>query len=329
MKKFLIFIIMIAPLIFGCNKENGSNKIVEIVIFSPMDHKSLSSEIAGFKEGLSDYNWKDGDNINFIELNADGNWNDIGQILETAYSKKPDLVFVVTTPAAQIAAELCRKYNVPTIYGAVTDPVESDIVESLESSEIPITGVTDRYPTRKQCDFFASFFKNPQEEKAIVLYTTLEKNSQILSEETEKFMNELGINTERVEIEDINNLENRIESFIQDYSIVIVNGDNTIVEKISIVSDICRKYKIPLFAGDPLSIEAGAVGALGPDYFLMGKFASEKANRVLLGEFAGDISSSGPDKFIKVINTRISKEINFHIPVDVWLNSSEWQSYTE
>ena len=326
MYKVMSIFVVLLFLFLGCSNETQVKEVKNIVIFSPLVHKSLNSEIAGFKEGLKDKNWKDGDNVNYIDLNAGGNWEEIGRMLETAYSEQPDLVFVVTTPAAQTAAKLCKKYNVPTIYGAVTDPVVSGIVKTLEKSEFPITGVTDRYPTKEQSEFFVSFFNKPKNEKALILYTPSEKNSQILSSETEKYMNDFGIYSKRVVVEDINNLNKKLESIIDEFTIVIVNGDNTIIERIASVSNLCKRKKKPLFVGDPLSVKLGALGALGPDYYMMGKLASDKANRVLRGEFTGDILSSNPVKFSKVVNTKFASEIDFIIPVSVWGGSSEWES---
>lgn len=328
--KNIIFFILVTILFLSCNNSSIKNKNVrKIITFSPMIHQSLNSEIDGFKEGLRTNGWKDGENITIEDVNASGNWNEISRMLETIYSNSPDLVFVVSTPAAQVAAKYCKQYSVPTIYGAVTDPIVSDIVESLDKSKIPITGVTDRYPTRSQCEFFSAFFPNGRQENGLILYSPNEKNSQILSTETEKFMNEFNVKSERLVIENINDLSQKIENVINKYTFIIVNGDNAIIERISSVSNLCTKYKKPLFVGDPLSVKFGAIGSLGPDYFLMGKDAADKANRILRGEFAGNISSSNPTKFKKVVNSSIAEKIGFRIPQKVWLSNTIWESINE
>ena len=328
MKNPTLFLIVIL-LLFSCNNQSSNKNPLRIVTFSPMIHQSLNSEIDGFKEGLRINGWKDGENLVIEDVNASGSWNEISRMLETIYSNSPDLVFVVSTPAAQAAAKYCKQYSVPTIYGAVTDPVISDIVESLDSSKIPITGVTDRYPTRSQSEFFSLFFKNGSKEKGLILYSPNEKNSQILSSETEQYMNEFGVQSERLVIENINDLTQKLENVINKYTFVIVNGDNAIIERISSVSSLCSKYKKPLFVGDPLSVKFGAIGSLGPDYFLMGEDAADKANRILKGEYAGSISGSNPTKFKKVVNSEIAYKIGFTIPQKVWLSNSMWESVNE
>jgi putative tryptophan/tyrosine transport system substrate-binding protein len=322
MKKTFLFFVMVA-LTIGCQTPK---KHYKVAIFSPMVHQSLVSMINGFKEGMREHGWQDGINIDFIDVNASGNWNEMPRMLEGIYDEKPDLVFVVTTPAAEQASKLCRKSKIPTIYGAVTDPLSSNIIDSFEKSEFPITGVTDRYPTKDQSEFFASFFKDIKSTTCAILYTPSEKNSQILSAETEKYLNEIGVHSERVAVENVKDLDKKVENIITSYSAIIVNGDNTIVDRLSVVANLCRKNAKPLFVGDPLSVGNGAIGSLGPDYFSMGKDASQKADLVLKGSFAGIIANSNPTKFTRVINTKVANEIGFKIPLKVWEASNQWQS---
>src|SRR5690242_6273365 len=114
----------------GCKSSheksvNPGSKQYTVAIFSPLYHTSLNDEITGFKMGLSEKGYKEGTNLKFISYNANGDFSKMSQLIESIYTQKPDLLFVVTTPAATEAAKLCTKYQISTVYGAVTDPVNA------------------------------------------------------------------------------------------------------------------------------------------------------------------------------------------------------------
>jgi putative ABC transport system substrate-binding protein len=328
----IIAIIAVTTLCSCTNSQQSSNvkptanKILRIAIFSPLYHASLTSEITGFKVGLSDKGYREGQNVKFLDHNGNGEFNKMVQLIESIYAERPDLLFVVTTPAATEAANLCKKYKIPTIYGAVTDPVKAKIVDSMEASSLPITGVSDRYPVKQQSEFYSLFFKNKQNEKAAILYTPGEENSQILSSETNQYLKECGIASERIAISTTQELAPILETIMNKYSFIIVNGDNAIIEKISVVSNLCNKHKKPLFVGDPMSVKQGALAALGPDYYSMGIDAANKAVRIIEGEDAGKIPSSFPKSFEYAVNVDIANKYGFNIPSTVWQKSKIWKT---
>ena len=325
--RFCFVLTLFVLIILGCKQNsNIPQSQIKIGVFSPLYHPSLDAEIQGFREGLRNNGYNEGLNLDIEYVNGGGEFDKLDQLLETLYSKKKQLIFVVTTPAASRSALFCKKYGTPTVYGAVTDPVSAKIVESMDSSTYPICGVSDRYPVGAQCDFFSLFFKVPSKTKCAILFSPTEQNSQILSAQTDSIMKLKGFISERIMVHKIEELSNIVELEVKINDMIIVNGDNAIAEKMSLVSSICQKYKKPLFIGDPLNVTNGALAALGPNYYSMGIDAAAKAVRILKGEKAGSIPSTYPTSFDYAINSQMASVLPFQISDSVWSSCPVWKS---
>ena len=318
-----------ATFVSGCKVEPSKVTIApipHIIILTPLSHPSLDSAIKGFEQGLSESGYGR-DAVEIESMNAAGDFTKIDNLARSAISRKPNLIFVLTTPAASQTLKLSNEARIPLVYTAVTDPVSAGIVSRMEGSDTLATGVTDRYPVPQQVELFKTVFPNMR--SAGILRNPAEQNSLILSKETAEQLQARQVAVETYAVTAANEIGNQTRRALADNDCIIVNGDNLIVQNLTEVVNLCIEAKKPLFVGDPDSVRKGAVCTVGPSYFAIGRQAGLKAAEVLRGGDIKSIPSENPRSFDVIINTSAARAMGLEVPGDMWAKYALWESKAE
>jgi putative ABC transport system substrate-binding protein len=298
----------------------GSRKAIAIVV--PLSHPSLDASIDGFKAALNASSFAG--SLEIETSSANGDLGKLGSIIKQVLAAKPDLIFVLSTPAAAEAAPLAERAKVPLIYTAVTDPVKAGIVSSLQNSNTPATGVTDLYPVTEQVGLFLRIM--PAMKSAGILRTAGEENSLLLAEMTAKELESRGVKAKTEVISGPSLISQVLRNLLSEVDCIIVNGDNALVASLKTISNECVRAKKPLFVGDPDSVRQGGVATVGPSYYSLGFAAGERAVRVLEGEAPGSIPSGTPTEYDYIINTEAADRYGLTVPADLWTSRPVWES---
>jgi len=321
-------IILSFLLLISCKEESNKietneSNVKKVVIITPLSHPSLDQSIDGFRQGLAEKNYTD-DNVEFIFMNASGNFDKIASLVKSAIAQKPSLIFVLTTPAAAECIQLTNPAQIPLVYTAVTDPVDAKIVTNMEKSETLATGVSDRYPVEEQVRTFMRIL--PAMKTAALISNPAEANSQILVKQTISNLEANNIKGLKYEVHDASEISSRTKQAILLSDCIIVNGDNLVTENLSEVINICIQSKTPLFVGDPDSVRKGAIATVGPSYFAIGRQAGNKAAQILNGEDPRNIPSEYPRSFDYIVNMKAAEAMGVKIPEDFWSSRQIWES---
>lgn len=294
-----------------------------VVIVTPLTHTSLEQSIEGFKQGLAERDYA-GNNVIFRYMNAGGDMDGVTELLKTAVAMNPSLMFVLTTRAASEAIKITNLVNIPLVYAAVTDPVAAGIVTAMERSETLATGVSDRYPIDEQVRIFTELMGNMN--RAGILFNPEEANSRLLVEEATDALQRRGVTVRRYEVRSAREIAGQTLLLLSENDCLIVNSDNLVAANIAAVIDLCVRKKKPLFVGDPTLVRKGAVAAVGPNYYEMGRAAGHKAAQILGGKDPREIPSEYPASFDYIINTRAARLMGLTIPQSFWDQRQIWES---
>ena len=89
----------------GCSKGDSSAEgKKKIGVVQLVEHDALDAAYKGFKEGLEEAGYKDGDNIEIEYKNAQNEQSNCQTIAQQFVTDKCDLVLAIATPAAQAMA---------------------------------------------------------------------------------------------------------------------------------------------------------------------------------------------------------------------------------
>ena len=102
-----------------------------IGVLQLVQHNSLDAAYKGFKEGLAEEGYKEGDNLTIDYQNAQNNQDNLKSMSEKLVKEDPDLLLGIATPAAQ--SLLNETTTIPMTVTAVTDLEQAHLVTSNEN----------------------------------------------------------------------------------------------------------------------------------------------------------------------------------------------------
>ena len=103
-----------------------------------------------FLKGLAEEGFVEGENLEVIYENANGDGSLSGQIITNFVSNNVDMVCAIATPIAQSAYSVTKRSDIPVIYTAVTDPVLAELATEDQMPVGNITGTSDKLPVSEQ-----------------------------------------------------------------------------------------------------------------------------------------------------------------------------------
>jgi putative tryptophan/tyrosine transport system substrate-binding protein len=279
-------------------------KLIQIGVSKIATHAALDADEKGFTAGLASVGFKEGVNVRYLRMNAEGDMAKAEAIAKQFVEQKVDLIHSIATPTTQAIV----KYNksIPVVFSSVTDPVAAGIVpkDSAPGKKTGsnLTGVSDKWPVALQMKMYASIL--PTAKRWGTIYNPAEMNAVTHIKAMRDAAKSLGLNLVEVHVANRKEVAQAAQSLVGKVDAITITSDNTAVADLASIVRVCNEKKIPLFAGDVDSVASGAVAAYGLDYYLVGFSAGKKAGLILKGSKPGDIPWGPVEKFSLVINQK-------------------------
>lgn len=311
MKKWLVSIILVVLVVLGaCATEDGGNVEgsegpIKIGTLRQIDHESLTAAEEGFYQALEENDYVDGDTIEIQTLSAQGTQANLNPMAEQITNEN-ELVLAIGTGAGQAVAN--ANQEIPTIFTAVTDPVDAGLVESQEAPGRNLTGTSDYMPINMQIDLLLSL-----DEKALavgVIYDSSEPNSQIQAEEAIRLIEEAGLEAVVTTVTSTNDVQQNLTSIAGDIDLLYIPTDNTVAATMPTVKDITIENQIPSVLGAPEMVEAGGLTTYSIDYHSLGYQAGEMAIEILEGNAEpASMAYQNAAELILVVNEEVAEAL--------------------
>lgn len=292
----------------GNGGEEGvgeSGEIINIGTLRQIDHESLAAAEEGFYEALADNGYVDGETIEIQSLSAQGTQANLNPMADQVTDEN-DLVLAIGTGAGQAVAN--ANQETPTIFTAVTDPIDAGLIESQEEPGRNLTGTSDQMPVGTQIDLLLSLDK---EATAVgVIYDSSEPNSQIQAEEAIGYIEEAGLEPVVTTVTSTNDVQQNLSSIAGDIDLLYVPTDNTIAATMPTVREITIENQIPSVLGAPEMVEAGGLTTYSIDYTSLGYQAGEMAVEILEGNAEpATLPAENAEELVLVINEEVAAEL--------------------
>ncbi len=275
----IISVIISMVILSGCAATGGTGGDAEeakfvIGINQLAEHPALDAAREGFVEALEEA----GVDVEIKYQNAQGDIPTSLAISQGFVKDEVDLIYAIATPAAQSSKQATS--DIPVLFSAVTDPVASELVESMESPGGNVTGTSDATPMKEQLSTFAKL--DPNFTRIGILFNTSESNSEIQVATAKELANELGLEIVDVGISNINDIPQAMDSMIGDIDGFYAITDNMVASAIAIVADKLNSAGIPSVAAEGSMVEGGLLVSDGISYFELGKQTGEMARQILV-----------------------------------------------
>jgi putative ABC transport system substrate-binding protein len=330
MKKIIWIISLIVVLVItaaGCGtntKEAGSSGAEEettynLGIIQIVEHAALDSARQGFLDALEENGYKEGEDLNVDYQNAQGDQSNLQTIANKFVTDQVDMVLAIATPSAITMASATTE--IPILITAVTDPVAAKLVASNEKPGGNVTGTTDMAPVKEQFELVQRII--PTAKKVGVLYNSSEVNSQVQVEMVKVAAQELGMEIIEATVTGSAEVMQAAQSFVGKVDAIYAPADNVVASSMASVVSVAEKNQIPLFASVEEMVGDGAIGAIGIDYYKLGRQTGEMALRVINGENPAEMPIEALEDVDIIINKGAADRMGVTVPQEIMDQAKE------
>jgi putative ABC transport system substrate-binding protein len=304
----------VLPVMIGC--ELTQSEKVRIGITQIVTHPALDANRQGFIDQMAEEDFVEGVNTEYDFRNPEGDMTLAASIAQKFVSEKVNLILSIATPTSQACVKAVEGTDIPVVFGSVTDPVAAGLVESWDNPGRSVTGISDWADVATQVQLIIDILPNVKE--LGVIYNAGEVNSKVQVDELKKCAPALGIE-KIIEATAATTADvmTAAQSLVGRVDAIWVPTDNTVVSAFEAAVKICEDNKIPLFAADVATVERGAIGTPGIDYYQLGRECGQVAARILRGENPADIPVKRVDMTDLYVNPSAAERMGITIPQSV------------
>ncbi len=219
--------------------------------------------------------------VKYDNCNADANV--LNQIVANFQADNVDLMIGVATPVAMAMQGATDGQDTPVVFSAVSDPVSTGLVASLDAPGANITGTSDMLNTEAIMNMILA--ADPDISKVGLLYdagqdastTAIKDAKEFLTAHNIEIIEQTGTNVEEVTL-----AANALVS--AGAEAVFTPTDNTIMTAELSIYETFRNAGIPHYCGADSFALNGAFLGFGVNYADLGKETADMAAEILLKE---------------------------------------------
>ena len=289
-----------------------------VAVSQIVEHPALDACREGLLAGLRDAGFTEGDNLVFQFQTAQGNPAVAAQIAKQFVGENPDVLVGIATPTAQALAAATK--TIPVVFTAVTDPVGAKLVASMQNPGGNVTGISDRSPVGQHLDLIAEIF--PGAKTVGIVYNPGEANAVSLVEWTKAAAEQRGMKVVEGVATRTSEIPQAAQSAASQSDVLYGITDNTVASAINAVIDAANKTNTPMFAAETSYVDAGAVAAVGFDYYQIGYQTADYVAKILRGAKPGDLPARVAEGTDIVVNPAAAKKLGVTIPKRLLENAS-------
>ncbi len=279
------------------------------------EHPQLAQAVNGFKAALTDAGYAEGTDITYTESHTNFDTTLLPQMIARLQSEQPDLLYVITTPVAQIAKNALKDDDTPIVFSAVTDPVAANLVPSWDVGDTTMTGASDLQDIAAILTFAKALL--PGATRLGVPYNPGEANDVALLDKIKAEAATAGFEVVGVGVDNVNDIQQRITSLTGKADVIYVPASNLIQPAIAAVAAAAREAGIPIINSDEGPVIQGIVPAsFAVNYSQVGNNAGRIAAQILSGADPAGIAPVVPayEDHAPVISSKSMANFGVEIP---------------
>jgi putative ABC transport system substrate-binding protein len=307
-----------AALVAALALPAAAAETARVMVSQIVEHPALDACRNGLLQGLKDAGYKEGDNLEFTFQTAQGQTAVAAQIAKQFVGENPDVLVGIATPTAQALANATK--SIPIVFSAVTDPVEAKLLASMEAPGGNVTGISDLSPVAQHVETMKSIAPglaniglvyNPGEANAVALAELLKEAAAAANVKVVE-----GTATRTAEIGGATSaIAGQVDIF---YAIT----DNTVASAIGAMVKAANAAGKPVFGAETSFVDAGAVAAVGFDYYQIGYQTADYVVKILRGAKPASLPARVAKGTDIVVNPAAAKALGVKLPAELTQNAT-------
>lgn len=309
MKKFIsiIAVLLIATLTTGFFKNTEKASCPTLAISQIVEHPALDVTRQGILDELAARGFsEEAKTLDIVYDNAQGDPTIALQIAQKFASGRPAAIVALGTTAAQACAS--QAGDIPVVFSSVTNPEEAGLTAKN------IVGVSNWVPLEAQLEMIQKLM--PKRKQLGVIYNPGEANSVWILNELKAIAPKYGIEIIASPADKTANVDEAALAFIYSVGAIYVSNDNTALSAFSNIVGRANEVKIPVFVSDTDIVDQGALAAMGPSQYEVGRQTGAMVANILEGK-AVSPKVEYPKKTELVINKKQGLALKFQFPESI------------
>jgi putative ABC transport system substrate-binding protein len=289
---------------------------IAIAQFGP--HPQLDAVVTAFKKELAAEGYREGEQINFVESQANFDASLIPQMVTKLQGSSPKLMLTITTPVSQGAKQLLSGSNIPVIFAAVTDPVSAKLVPAWDKADPMMTGASDLQDIDAIITFTRKLF--PEAKRLAIPYNPGEDNDLAAVRLVKESAPKHGFEVVELGIDNTNDIPIRIASLAGKADVMYLPASNLLQPAAPAVAAAAQSIKLPIVNASADVVEKGIVpAAFEVDYSRVGTNAGKLAGAYLAGKAIADLPPTRPsyEDHRALINEKALSNLGFSVPAEL------------
>ena len=290
MKKLtaLLLALAMAFSLAACGSGTSSNpssdgKEYKVGVVNYLDDASLNQIVSNIQSQLDVRGEELGVTFNYKDYydNAQGDAGALNQIGQNMIADEVDLIIAVATPTAVTMLSATEDTDIPVLFAAISDPVGTGIIDSMDAPGGRITGTSDKLNVSAMVDLMLA--NDPDMDTVGLLYNTAQDSSTTAIAEAKELFAAKGIQCIEKTGSNTDEVQLAAQALVAaDVDAVFTPTDNTIMAAEMSVSEILAEAGIPHFGGADSFALWGAFCGYGVKYDELGRKTADMAVDILV-----------------------------------------------
>ena len=270
MKKFFAVMLAVLMTVSMLSVASAEGKTTfKVGICNYVDHASLNQIVDNIEAQLKALGEANGVvfEIDYDNCNADASV--MNQIISNFIADEVDLMVGVATPVAMAMQSATEDNGIPVVFAAVSDPVATELVASLEAPGANITGTSDYLDTNAVMNLI--FAADPEADLIALLYDVGQDNSATPIAAAKEYLDAKGVAYKEYTGTNVSEVIMAADALIADGAdAVFTPTDNTVMNAELSIYEALAEAGIPHYTGADSFALNGALVGYGVDYANLG-----------------------------------------------------------
>ncbi|MCR5254644.1 MAG: ABC transporter substrate-binding protein [Acetatifactor sp.] len=249
--------------------------------------------------------------VKYDNCNADSNV--LNQIVANFIADDVDLMVGVATPVAMAMQGATEENKIPVVFAAVSDPLATGLVDSLEVPSGNLTGTSDFLDTTAVMNLI--FANDPEADNIALLYDMGQDASTTAIASAKAYLDEKNVSYKEYTGTTVDEVMLAADQMVADgVDAVFTPSDNTIMTAELSIFETLSEAGIPHYAGADSFALNGAFVGYGVDYANLGVETANMIAEILIdGKNVSETPVKTFDNGTATVNTEVTESLGLDL----------------
>jgi putative ABC transport system substrate-binding protein len=281
----------------------------------PTSHEAIAHQVAGFRRGLRETGYVEGQNVKVDYLWADSHTERLRELAAEFVRRRVAVIAATGGDGAALAAQAATK-TIPIVINASSDPVTSGFVASFSRPGGNITGVSqlsvDLLP--KRLEMLCEVVPNATVIGLLVNSTGL--NKALVTPTVEAAARVLGRQIEVFQANSDEEIEAALVSFTRSRARALLIANHPVFNARSeYIAALTLKYAIPAMYQIREFVAAGGLMSYGASFVEAYRLVGVYTGQILKGAKPADLPVQQQTRVDLVINLKTARALGLKVPL--------------